>query len=336
MLFNLIAQGKTLLLKCAPKLILGALVAGVFIQPSSAQPKDPYAVAVYFGYLNNLPIGTGFPPGVDAPSPFEHDNLINPNVFLVGGSLPLDKPHDTGVIRIDNNGFFPFYVHLENLTVETDGCGVLQPWAPAQGGTRTITVARDETIVLAETNINHNFDTSECGPGKPTVKITISTDFADESRLNPLTIEDTQGVLLGKSDATDVAETTPYAMQTLQKPPIRPGIGPLVLVTGSSCSGTVAFVTIHNFGDAPAQYAGSGKVTGTKGLEELAVVTVPVPGMLGPPNGTIDPGSDVGFEFDPENPDPALFGDLMNTHYTITITPNAAGSPLDDLIKCPL
>jgi hypothetical protein len=342
MLFNVIAQGRTLLLKCAPKLILGALVAGVFTQRSSAQL--PYWLVISFGYLNNLPIGTGFPPGANvknAPIPFESTSINNPDrttnngrIDLIG--LALDQRHDTGVIRFDNNGFFPMVIHLDEITVETEGnCPegkILRPWAPANGKPFTFTLEPSNTLVLAETQ-NFNFDTSNCGIDQvPVVKVRISTEFTDD--LN-LILQDNQRVLLGHNDAVDAAETTEYKTQATETPSIRPGTGPIVRVIEKSCSGGFTGVAqIFNFGDAPAHFSASGNVTGSVAGTVGAVVTAFRGGLPIPPTDLIiNPGEPISLLFDPGST--ADFGVLMNFAFDISVQPNAGGT-LSDMGSCPL
>ena len=167
-----ITVGRTLLLRAGSNLLLGVFLGGGFIQPASAQ--EAYAVDVYFGYLNNLPIGTGLPDQLTDVGgfPFEGHNVnadAPQNITLIGE--PLNARHDTGVIMFENRGHFSVVIHLDELTVMVQGdClngPIFRPWATEAVRRRFGTTVRLDPqtfLVLAETE-NFNFDTSDCGLG---------------------------------------------------------------------------------------------------------------------------------------------------------------------------
>jgi hypothetical protein len=260
-------------------------------------------VDVYLGYLNNL--GLAIPPAVippgaidpslfreqllsrdDFPIPFDPDTLGNTTLISSG---PSNTPHDTGVIRFVNNGFFAVDIHLDELSVETELFS-FSPWADLR--VKTVTLGVQKNLVLAETE-NFNFDTSDAGRNiAPIVRGRISTGYTEDL---PFNITDSARVLLGKGtpphEINGPPETTGYHRVATLRPQL-PANTPLLAITESS--GPCDEYTLTNFGNIEGSFSVSGTFTlKDSSAQEAAIVT------RDPPDGRIPAGKTGTFVFEP-------------------------------------
>ena len=163
-------------------------------------------VIVYAGYLNNLsPVNPA-----DVPTPF--DPSATTTLISSGGST---TSHDTGVIRFHNDGTSDCIIDLGALKV-TVQLATFQLWSGS------FALAGGSDLVLAET-ANFNFDSSDFGLGSNPI-VTGSVNGVSFSFV------DTGGILLGKKEAGNGAETTPYGViGVISKAIPNPGTLPLML-----------------------------------------------------------------------------------------------------------
>ena len=164
-------------------------------------------VIVYAGYLNNL--SAVFP--ADVPTPF--DPSATTTLISSGGST---TSHDTGVIRFHNDGTSACIIDLGvKVTVQS---ATFQLW----DSSLPFSLAGGSDLVLAET-ANFNFDSSDFGLGSNPI-VTGSVNGVSFSFV------DTGGILLGKKEAGNGAETTPYGViGVISKAIPNPGTLPLML-----------------------------------------------------------------------------------------------------------
>jgi hypothetical protein len=224
--------GRILLCRAGSKVLLGVFLAAGFIHSASAQ-QDPFKVSVWVGYLNNL---TGQP---------DQNPLVTPpmqdlNTTLIS-SGPATTPHDTGLVRFDNDGIFP--VAIDQVTVKTER-GVFRIW----DNQLPVRVEPGKSVVLGETE-NFNFDSSDFGLGSdPVVSGTVLTlsSLADDKQF---TFTDTRRVLLGHNDITNTFETTPFTFLGDVTPPRKLIQGSGLTITSFRCDGA----DITNFGNTAGQ-----------------------------------------------------------------------------------
>lgn len=165
-----------------------AIFTYVAILLSSVIPVASAQVIVSAGYLNNL---SGSPPATEVPTPFDP----SPTTILISTG-EVDTRHDTGVIWFDNRSGVP--VSLDRGFRVTTEQGIFQVWDESL----PIILAPGQGLVLAETRL-HNFDSSDSGlNGAPIISGSLNgTSFS---------FTDTGRVLLGREEAVDTPETTPY------------------------------------------------------------------------------------------------------------------------------
>jgi hypothetical protein len=163
--------------------LLASVLLGGVAAPAAAD------VIVYAGYLNNL---SAFNPA-DVPTPF--DPSATTTLIASGGS---STPHDTGVVRFQNTGAKAVSIDLGvKVTFQN---GSFQPW----DASLPFTLNPGSNLVLAET-VNFNFDSSEFGLGSDPV---VAGDVSG----NAFSFVDTARILLGREDAINGEETTPYGV----------------------------------------------------------------------------------------------------------------------------
>jgi hypothetical protein len=231
-------MGRILLFRFGSKLLLGMFLAGGFIHSGSAQQTPPFKVSVWVGYLNNV---TGQP--VQDPKVTPPIDDLNTTLIASG---PATTPHDTGVIKFQNDGTFP--VQIDQVTVTTEnGQQVFRIW---DDKLPFVTVEPGKSLVLAETQ-NFNFDSSNFGlDSDPVVSGTVRTlsSLADDM---PFKFTDTRRVLLGHEDIGNTLETTPYGDVSLGDvtPPIKVIQGSALVPTSFRCDGA----DITNFGNTAGQ-----------------------------------------------------------------------------------
>jgi hypothetical protein len=251
-------------------LTVGMLLLKSFVLPACAQ-NIPYGLEVSVGYLNNL---DGQPAPFTSPVPFDASG----NSALIS-SGPETAPHDTGVIRLVNYGFFPVLV-LDGLTVTVQGHSFTlwdriprPPGTPGPASPLRLPIQLDpgDYLVLAETE-NFNFDTSNLGLSKipSTVHVGINVgmasvaqeDIPEHCQLVPPTttvgqiflcdFTDTGRVLLGHEEAVGNRETTPYQRIGTITPALEKKNGPFVTIIGRP---TCRAYTLANLGNAVGSFS---------------------------------------------------------------------------------